>query len=117
MLEITSSQRAKLRGMAMNLQPGAQMGKNGITDAFLQMLDEQLEARELVKINVLRTADMRPRDILSELAERLNAAPVPIVTPPWRTFKIARRLENSPRGRARFSRMQRLATCWSGENI
>ncbi len=79
MLEITSSQRAKLRGMAMNLQPGAQMGKNGITDAFLQMLDEQLEARELVKINVLRTTDMRPRDILSELAERLNAAPVQAV--------------------------------------
>ena len=49
MLQITSSQRAKLRGLAMKLQPTAQLGKNGITDSFLDMIEDQLESRELVK--------------------------------------------------------------------
>lgn len=79
MLEITSAQRAKLRGMAMKLQPTAQLGKNGITDAFLDMIEDQLDSRELVKITVLRTVDVQPRRVVDELADILNAAPVQAV--------------------------------------
>ena len=79
MLQITSSQRAKLRGLAMKLQPTAQLGKNGITDSFLDMIEDQLESRELVKITVLRTADARPRELVDELADILGAAPVQAV--------------------------------------
>ena len=79
MLEITSAQRAKLRGMAMKLQPTAQLGKNGITDAFLDMIEDQLDSRELVKITVLRTVDVQPRQAVDELADILNAAPVQAV--------------------------------------
>ena len=79
MLEITSAQRAKLRGMAMKLQPTAQLGKNGITDAFLDMIEDQLDSRELVKITVLRTVDVQPRHVVDELADILYAAPVQAV--------------------------------------
>lgn len=79
MLEITSAQRAKLRGMAMKLQPTAQLGKNGITDTFLDMIEDQLDSRELVKITVLRTVDVQPRQVVDELADILNAAPVQAV--------------------------------------
>lgn len=79
MLEITSAQRAKLRGMAMKLQPTAQLGKNGITDAFLDIIEDQLDSRELVKITVLRTVDVQPRQVVDELADILNAAPVQAV--------------------------------------
>ena len=79
MLEITSAQRAKLRGMAMKLQPTAQLCKNGITDAFLDMIEDQLDSRELVKITVLRTVDVQPRQVVDELADILNAAPVQAV--------------------------------------
>ena len=79
MLEITSAQRAKLRGMAMKLQPTAQLGKNGITDAFLDMIEDQLDSRELVKITVLRTVDVQPRQVVDELADILNAAHVQAV--------------------------------------
>ena len=79
MLEITSAQRAKLREMAMKLQPTAQLGKNGITDAFLDMIEDQLDSRELVKITVLRTVDVQPRQVVDELADILNAAPVQAV--------------------------------------
>lgn len=79
MLVISSSQRARLRGLAMKLQPTAQIGKNGITDAFLDMLSDQLESRELVKITVLRTADVKPRELVDELAQELDAAPVQAV--------------------------------------
>ncbi len=79
MLEITSAQRARLRGIAMKLQPTAQLGKNGITDAFLDMIEDQLDSRELVKITVLRTVDVQPRQVIDELADILNAAPVQAV--------------------------------------
>ena len=79
MLVISSSQRARLRGLAMKLQPTAQIGKNGITDAFLDMLSGQLESRELVKITDLRTADVKPRELVDELAQELDAAPVQAV--------------------------------------
>ena len=76
MLEITSDQRAKLRGIAMKVRPTAQMGKNVITDALLDMIEDQLDRRELVKITVLRTVDVQPRQVVDELADILNAAPV-----------------------------------------
>ena len=57
---MTSKQRAYLRGLANNLQPIFQIGKCGLSEVLLKQLDDALEARELIKINVLETA---PEDI------------------------------------------------------
>ena len=51
---MTSKQRAYLKGLAMNLTPVLQLGKSGVTPENTASVEEALEARELIKINVLQ---------------------------------------------------------------
>ena len=53
---MTSKQRSKLKSIAANLSPVTQIGKGGISDNLLKTLSEALEAREIIKVNVLPTA-------------------------------------------------------------
>ncbi len=76
---ITSKQRAYLRGLANGIDALYQIGKEGITENMLTQLDDALEARELIKITVLKNAFMEPRETLSQLAEALQAEPVSAV--------------------------------------
>ena len=75
----TSKQRSNLKAIAQNLEPIAQVGKNGITDNMIESLSQALEARELVKISVLQNAEDMPNFIASELAEKLNAEVVCVI--------------------------------------
>ena len=70
---MTSKQRAYLKGLAMTMDPIAQIGKNSLTDEGLQGLEEALEARELIKINVLKNCDDDVRMIAEAIAEHLHA--------------------------------------------
>ena len=51
---MTTKQRAYLKGLAMNIDPIFQIGKGGLTTEYLEGVEEALEARELIKINVLK---------------------------------------------------------------
>nr|MDD6334918.1 YhbY family RNA-binding protein [bacterium] len=73
---LTSSQRAKLRAMAQTIQPIFQLGKGGITPAFIAQVDQALTAREIVKITVLKTADMSAAQALEALCQATGASPV-----------------------------------------
>ena len=57
----------------MTMDPIAQIGKNSLTDEGLQGLEEALEARELIKINVLKNCDDDVRMIAEAIAEHLHA--------------------------------------------
>lgn len=70
---ITSKQRAELRAKANELDTTLMIGKEGVTDATVQELDRQLEARELVKGKVLETALMTAREVSDQLCEALGA--------------------------------------------
>lgn len=71
-ITMTSKQRAYLRGLANTLQPIAQIGKGGISEALLKQLDDALEARELIKVNVLETAPEDARTLGEQIAEQTN---------------------------------------------
>lgn len=73
---LTSKQRSYLRGLAGTTEPIFQVGKAGVTDIMVAELRSALEARELIKITVLRNADVSAKEVLAELAEKLNAEPV-----------------------------------------
>lgn len=73
---ITGKQRAQLRALANPVPAIFQIGKGGINENLIRQLDDALEARELIKIHVLETAFVSPRDLLTELAEALGAEPV-----------------------------------------
>lgn len=73
---ITSKQRSALRAMANDMQPIFQLGKGGITENFIKQVDEALEARELIKITILRNSDSDARSACDELCAALGAEPV-----------------------------------------
>ena len=52
-MELTSKQRAQLRGMAASLDTILHVGKDGIGDNLVKQADNALEARELIKGKVL----------------------------------------------------------------
>ena len=76
---ITSKQRSKMKAMASTVSPIAQIGKGGITDNLLKTLSDALEARELIKVNVLETADDDAVNLAENVADLLGANPVAVI--------------------------------------
>ena len=76
---ITSKQRSKLKSIAANLSPVPQIGKGGLTDNLLQTLSDALDAREIIKVHILETADDDPRNLAENVAELLEAVPVAVI--------------------------------------
>ncbi len=76
---LTSKQRSKLKSLAANLSPVGQVGKEGIGENMLKSFSDCLDARELIKINILENADGVPREIGDELAARLGAECVIVI--------------------------------------
>ena len=55
-MELTSKQRAQLRGLASTLDTIVHVGKDGIGDNLVKQVDDALEARELIKGRVLENS-------------------------------------------------------------
>ncbi len=76
---MTSKERAYLKGIAMNMDPILHIGKSTVTPEITQAVHEALEARELIKINVLKNCFDDPRSIAERLAERTNSQVVQVI--------------------------------------
>ena len=76
---MTSKQRAYLRSLSNRIEPIFQIGKSGVTDVLVEQLNNALEARELIKINVLETAPDSKKDIAEEIALRTDSILVQIL--------------------------------------
>lgn len=76
---MTSKQRAYLKSLAMTMDPVAQIGKLSLTDEGLQGLEEALEARELIKINVLKNCEDDVRIVAEAIADHLDAELVQVI--------------------------------------
>ena len=72
-MTLTSKERAALRAEAHHLSPLVHMGHQGLTDGLLQTIDDALRTRELVKVAMAKTVDVKPKDASHELAEKLRA--------------------------------------------
>ncbi|NMB26889.1 MAG: ribosome assembly RNA-binding protein YhbY [Tissierellia bacterium] len=70
---LTGKQRSYLKGMANNMDPIFQLGKNGLTDNFIKQVEEALEAREIIKIKVLNNSPLDVTEVASDLAEMTDA--------------------------------------------
>lgn len=76
---MTSKQRAYLRSLANNLTAIFQIGKNGISDNLIKQINDALEARELIKLNVLDTSPNEITYVASILSQKTNSELVQIV--------------------------------------
>ncbi len=88
---LNSGQRSKLRGLAQNLNPIFQIGKNGISDNLVKDVDNALELHELVKISVLRSSELSARECLDELSKRLNAESVTAIGNRFVLYRLSSR--------------------------
>ena len=75
----TTKERSALRSLAQNIDPITQIGKGGIGENLVSLVSSALDAHELVKLSVLKTADGEPDEIAEELAEKLGAEVVCVV--------------------------------------
>ncbi len=76
---ITSKQRSKLKSLAATISPIAQIGKGGVTDNLLKTLSDALEARELIKVNILQNAEDDALNLAENVADLLDAIPVAVI--------------------------------------
>lgn len=79
MNKLTSKQRAHLKSLAQTIDPIFQIGKGGITPELTKTIDEALEARELVKINVLNNCMVEPQDVSETISGRTKSTPVQVI--------------------------------------
>lgn len=76
---ISSKQRSLLRALANRLQPIFQIGKGGLTEPLLEAISEALDARELIKIRVLKNVDEDTRPVAEAIATATGATVVQVI--------------------------------------
>lgn len=76
---MTTKQRAYLKSLAMTMEPIFQIGKNSMTPELTGAISEALEARELIKISVLKKCADNPKELASLLAERTRSQVVQVI--------------------------------------
>jgi len=79
-MELTSKQRAQLRGLANTMDTILHIGKDGIGENLVKQADDALEARELIKGKVLENnIDYDARLAAQELAKATRSEVVQVI--------------------------------------
>ena len=76
---MTSKQRAYLKSLAMKITPILQIGKSSVTPDLISAVDEALEARELIKMHILKNCFDDPKEIAQVIAERTRSEVVQVI--------------------------------------
>ena len=79
-MDLTSKQRAQLRGLANGIDTILQIGKDGIGENLVKQANDALEARELIKGKVLENnLDYDARRAAEELAKATRSEVVQVI--------------------------------------
>ena len=103
-MTLSGRDRAGLRAEAHHLAALVHVGQHGLSPTVVQSLDEALRTRELVKVQLGRNADVKPKDAAATLAKETGATVIQVIgktatlyrlnpelprkrgdPPPWRT--------------------------------
>lgn len=90
---ITSKQRSFLRSLAHNEDPLVYIGKAGVTENVIREIDTCLECRELVKVKIQESCELKPKDVANDLLEPLGAEFVQAI---GRKFTLYRKSKENP---------------------
>ncbi|MGH7718136.1 MAG: YhbY family RNA-binding protein [Gemmatimonadaceae bacterium] len=107
-MSITSKRRAELRSEAHHLKATVHVGRQGVTPALVQSLDDALRTRELVKVQIGRGADVAIRETADALAAAVDAEIVQVI---GRTATLYREKREEEKG----ARRQRRAAATAGD--
>lgn len=78
-MELTSKQRAQLRGLASQMDTILHVGKDGLGDNLVKQADDALEARELIKGCVLESCMLTAREAAEELSVKTRSEVVQVI--------------------------------------
>ena len=78
-MELTSKQRAQLRGMAATMDTILHVGKDGISENLIRTISDALEARELIKLHMLKNCFEDCNAVAQTLAERTRSQVVQVI--------------------------------------
>ena len=78
-MDLTSKQRAQLRGLANDIDTILHIGKDGIGANLVKQADDALEARELIKGKVLENSMLSAREGAEELAKATRSQVVQVI--------------------------------------
>ena len=76
---MTSKQRAHLKSLAMDMDAIFQIGKAEVEEEYFKAVDEALEARELIKLSVLKNCGSDPGELAIILAENTGSEVVQVI--------------------------------------
>ena len=78
-MDLTSKQRAQLRGLANGIDTIVHIGKDGIGENLTRQANDALEARELIKYRVLENSMLTSREAAEELARATRSEVVQVI--------------------------------------
>lgn len=93
-LIISSKQRAKLKSIAMTQDSILNIGKDSLTNEFINAVEEAIEAHELIKINVLKNCDDDIKMLSQAIADEVDALVVQVIGRKIVLFRQGRKPEN-----------------------
>lgn len=70
---LTGKQRSYLKAMAHNIDPIVSIGKSDLTESIIKAIDDNLSARELIKVSIQDGSLLDPKETANEVAEQLGA--------------------------------------------
>ncbi|OEH93673.1 ribosome assembly RNA-binding protein YhbY [Bacillus solimangrovi] len=76
---LTGKQKRFLRAAAHHLNPIFQVGKSGVNENMVKQISEALEARELIKVNILQNCGEDKKDVAQQLSQGARAELVQII--------------------------------------
>jgi len=91
---LTGKQRSYLKSLANEIEPITQIGKEGISEAFIAQLKDALEARELVKVSIQKNADLDTKETSNKVAELTGAEYVQAI---GRRFVLYKKSNKNPK--------------------
>lgn len=90
---LTGKQRSYLRKLSHGIRPVLQIGKEGITESFLNQFDETIEINELIKVSVLENSGLDAKEAANYIVEKRN---VEFVQAIGKKFVLYKESEENP---------------------
>jgi RNA-binding protein len=86
-MTLTGKERAALRGEAHHLSPTVHVGQHGLSPSLIASLEDAFRTHELVKVQLGRNTDVKPKDAAAALALATGADVVQVIGKTATLFK------------------------------
>ncbi|QNN24676.1 YhbY family RNA-binding protein [Planctomycetales bacterium ZRK34] len=98
-MTLTSKQRKTLRGLGQKRPDDARLGKSGLTDGFIENLNELLDRRELVKLRFTDVEGAMRQTLADEVCQRVGAECAGVIGRTMLLYRANPELEDGQRVR------------------